>query len=101
MTLAGGPSSRRPRQFRGAPRRGSTGVSSRSPSLAEQPSASIWDSLIGLVFLVPLLTLILLIVGLAVARPFLWLGALAAILFAAYRLIQTLAGERIDEMVKS
>jgi hypothetical protein len=28
----------------------------------------------------------------------LWLGTLAAILFAAYRLIQTLSGERIDEM---
>src|SRR5262249_21248958 len=61
----------------------------------------IWDSLIGLVFLVPVLTLILLILGLAVARPFLWLGALAAILFAVHRLIQTLAGERIDEVVKS
>ena len=101
MTLAGGLLVLRPRQLRGVERRISTWVSSRSPSLSEQPSASIWDSLIGLVFLVPLLTLILLIVGLAVARPFLWLGALAAILFAAYRLIQTLAGERIDEMVKS
>jgi len=101
MTLAGGLLVLRPTQLRGVERRISTWVSSRSPSLAEQPSASIWDSLIGLVFLVPLLTLILLIVGLAVARPFLWLGALAAILFAAYRLIQTLAGERIDEMVKS
>ena len=34
-------------------------------------------------------------------EAFFLLGALAAILFAAYRLIQTLAGERIDEMVKS
>jgi hypothetical protein len=42
----------------------------------------------------------LLILGLAVARPILWLGTLAAILFAAFRLIQTLAGERIDKVVK-
>jgi hypothetical protein len=101
LTLAGGLLILRPTQLRGVERRISTWASSRSSSLSEQPPASIWDSLIGLVFLVPLVTLSLLIVGLAVARPFLWLGALAAILYAAYRLIQTLAGERIDEVVKS
>jgi len=100
MTLAGGLLILRPTQLRGVERRISTWISSRSPLRPEQPPASIWDSLIGLVFLVPLLTLMLLIVGLAVPRPILWLGTLAAILFAAYRLIQMLAGERIDEMVK-
>jgi hypothetical protein len=101
MTLAGGLLALRPRQLSGVERRISTWINSRSLSLSEPPSVSLWDSLIGLVFLVPLLTLAALIVVLAVARPIVWLGAFAVTAFAAYRLIQALAGERIDEMVKS
>ena len=101
MTLVGGLLILRPSQLRGVERRISKWISSRSPPLSEQPSASIWDSLVGLFFLVPLLTLFLLIIRVAVGTFFFWLGTLAAILFAAYRLTQTLAGERIDEVVKS
>jgi len=66
---------------------------------------SLGESLIGLVFLVPLLTLFALVAGLFVARPmrpiFLWPGTAAAIVFLVYHLLQGLVAERIDERVKS
>jgi hypothetical protein len=101
FTLAGVLLILRPRQLRGVERRYLAWISSQYPSLSEPLSVSLWDSLVGLVFLVPLLTLFVLVVALVVARPFVWLGAFAAIVFGAHRLIQMLAGERIDEMVKS
>ena len=101
FTLGGGLLILRPRQLRGIERRYLTWVSSQSPSLSEPLSPTLRDSLVGLVFLVPLLTFFVSIVAVGVARPLVWIGAIAVIIFVVYRLIQELAGERIDEVVKS
>jgi hypothetical protein len=104
ITLVGGLIAVRAKPLRGIERRYSAWIASRSglPSQPEHPPASLGDSLVGLVFLVPLLTFVVLLVALAIkAKPILWLGLIGAILFAAYRLLQTLAGERIDRMVTS
>src|SRR4051794_3434589 len=53
FTLAGALLILRPRQLRGIERRYLTWVGSQSPSLSEPLSPNLWDSLVGLVFLVP------------------------------------------------
>ena len=95
FTLAGGLLILRPRQLRGVERRYLTWARPQSPSLSEPLSPNLWDSLVGLVFLVPLLTLFGSIFALVVTRPLAWIGVVAVIVFVVYRLIQSLAGERI------
>ena len=104
ITLLCGLPALRLKPLRGIERRYSAWIASRSglPSQPEQPPASLGDSLLGLVFLVPLLTFFVLLIALVIkAKPVLWLGLIGAILFAVYRLLQMLAGERIDRMVTS
>ena len=104
ITLLCGLPALRLKPLRGIERRYSAWIASRSglPSQPEQPPASLGNSLLGLVFLVPLLTFFVLLIALVIkAKPVLWLGLIGAILFAVYRLLQMLAGERIDRMVTS
>jgi hypothetical protein len=89
-----------PKALQGFQRQLSRWIASKHPSLSEQPPPSLGESLTGLVFWVPLFTLFALLLGLAVSRPVLWIGAVGLILSAAYRLLQALAGQRIDERVK-
>jgi hypothetical protein len=71
------------------------------PSLSERPSPTLWDSVVGLVFLVPLATLVTLLGASTIARSLLWPGVGAAMLFTVYYLLRERVSERIDEVVKN
>ena len=101
LALAGGLLALQPKALRGVGGRLRTLVLAKNPSLADKSPANLWDSLVGLVFWVPLATLIVLLAELAAPKPVLWLGLFAAVAFAGWRLLQALAAERIDERVKS
>jgi hypothetical protein len=100
FAVAGGLFAIQPKALQGFQQQLSRWIASKYPSLSEQPPPSLGESLTGLVLWVPLFTLFALVLGLLVSRPVLWIGAIGLILFAAYRLLQALAGQRIDERVK-
>jgi hypothetical protein len=89
-----------PKALQGFQQQLSRWIASKHPSLSEQPPPSRGESLTGLVFWVPLFTLFVLVLGFFVSKPILWLGVIGLILFAVVRLLQALAGQRIDERVK-
>jgi tetratricopeptide (TPR) repeat protein len=101
FTLSGGLLTAHPKALRGFERQFFRSISGSSKDPSPSKQWSIGEYLIGLVFLVPLLTLLALVAGLVVWRPALWVGAVAVILFTGFRMLQSLVGERIDERVKS
>ncbi len=101
FTMAGGTLVVRPKLLGSLIRNISARVAAQFPSVSELPSPTLWDSMVGLVFLVPLATFATLLGALSVARPLLWPGVGAAMLFTAYYLLRERVGERIDEAVKN